>query len=416
MEDLDDLFGGDLEEPTEARPDSDTPGTEALELPAELLVDKPKKTEMVRHLGQLVQNGELHEDEFNELRGQKVDELRARFKARFLPADSVTGPATTGVDPNDSIDQVVSMVENLTEARAAEVLHSITDKTERSRFEIGGVLARMQAEGWTGDYEDFFSFATAEFGHARREILKMIQVYRCLTTCGCTWSEAKTLGWSKLARVAPILTPENYIEVFESVADLSFESVEEWVKAYRRREEDGDNPEGEGNEPSEVTRWTAKLYDDDMREMVEMACEKVKEESGTEDKGHQLYRICTDFMAGGAQPEGVFNLAQVSKSPEALSRHLHDLMTQALAAKTGKALEDFEDAALTVLGDAVTGDVEHWPEGMPEQAENEFLAALREEVRDVAGALGAVEERLELVGGEPEPEPDPEGEDTDPAF
>ncbi len=231
-----------------------------------------------------------------------VKEKRVRLKALFPDPDSVEDPETTGFDPNDLLHQTVAEIQKLsTEAEAVAYLEAAQDAANFNFFKVGGSLAEMQANGWTGEYDDFYQFAENTFGIRVRKAQVLIQVYHALVSCGATWKEAQPVGWSKLAVLAPILTSENYGEWFAKCGpDITFVTVGQLMKDFTAA--GGEKGDPVGDLQSTPLKKRTYTFHEDQLEAIDEAIAKAKQVSGTDYDGQAIERICLDYLAGGKLP------------------------------------------------------------------------------------------------------------------
>jgi len=361
-----------------------------------------KKGEMVAFLKERNIAGELPDDELAELSKTKKDDLLPIMVARFGDPQALAAPGVTGFDPTDELHSVVADVESVaTEAAACTALSKLSEGVEFDRFKIGGILSRMVSEGWCGEHEDFYTYAKAELGYSAAVVKRLILVYNAVTTCGATWEEAQPVGWMILATIATVLTPDNYREVFFTVEGMSWASAHEWVKQYKA-ELRGEAQEGNEPDPvaDQITTLKLRFHDENHLEVVETTLTAIGDESGTEDRAHQVYRLCLEHQSGERPPVPAEEPAlDFSLTPPEVQAELTEYLADAMENGPAAAMED---AILLAADAALPGDLVHYPDGAPEVTESELLANVRDllQAEEPEQALELVGERLELVGEE----------------
>lgn len=228
----------------------------------------------------------------------KKAELIQELKNAFPHPDALDSPQVTGFDPTDPIHATVGEVQALaSESEAIAYVYERVDKNDFNFFQMGGALAEILSKGWMGEYDDFGSMVEGEFGFKNRKALYLISIYHAIVSCGTSWDEVKKIGWSKLAILANSLTPENYKEWFEKVADVSHATVREMIKA--KDETTGAPPADAGAESTPKTTLKFVVHEDQL-ENIHEALKKAKKAGNTEYDGPALDWICIDYLAGGA--------------------------------------------------------------------------------------------------------------------
>ncbi len=237
-----------------------------------------------------------------ELLGCKVGEMKTRLKAMYADDEDLDSPAVTGIDPNDLLFQTVKKIQALEdEAEAVAMVRTLQDGSSFSDFKIGGILAEMQAKGMQGEYDDFWAFVTAEFDIKPRKAQVLIQIYHACKGCGATYKDIEKIGWSKLAVIARMLTPENFQKWFELAATSTLASLEFDVKKADNGTADPSNPNGpvDPGESTPIKKKTFKIHED-QEEVIDAAIEMMMAESGTEFTGQALEKLCIQALSLGS--------------------------------------------------------------------------------------------------------------------
>ena len=228
----------------------------------------------------------------------KKADLIIALKNAFPNPDALDSPQVTGFNPMDPIHATVSEVQGLkSEEEAIKYIRGLVDANDFNFFQMGGMLAEMLTHGWMGEYDDFGSMVEGEFGLKYRKALYLIVIYHAVVSCGASWDEVKKIGWSKLRLIATLLTPDNYKAWFEKIADVSFVTVEEMVKAAGA---DGSQASADAGAESTPKKTLKFVVHEDQLETIKEALKKARAAGNTEFDGPALEWICIDYLAGGA--------------------------------------------------------------------------------------------------------------------
>ncbi len=381
-----------------------------------------KKGDLTNWIDEAVASDHIEPAEAKRLVKLKVKDLRTELKSLFGDPDALDGKNTTGVDPSDPIHKAVIEAQQLGDIDAAvAVVHDLQEGSEYDMFRMGAVLAHMQVQGWTGDYEDFYSFAKNTFGLEQKTVKRRIKVYSAVTSSGASWTEAKAVGWTKLCIAADHFGPDDYQGVFEEIAPLSKRETQEWVADK--------NPEKKTTKGASKDRsFSFKVYDDDKADLIDSALEQIMEETGDESKAEALYNMALNYMNSeqafqpDAAPEedqeqaeaaGAAEDAEENDDPWTISEAV-ECLHEAVQNETGvkdldkaaaKLTDEQNEAILEGVDAVLMGDIQHFPEGMPEEDEDDFLGRLRESVNNGDSNESICEEidgRLQTLGFEEE--------------
>lgn len=261
------------------------------------------------------------QDEMHSLLGCKVGEMKLRLTAKYANPDDLDSPEVTGFDPNDLVIQTMQKVEAL-DADHPEVAINWVKDLQRTKgfsdFQIGAVLAEMQAKGMSGEFDDFWEFVEDEFDIKQRKAQTLVANYHACKGCGATYAQIEPIGWTKLAVLQAVITPDNYEEWFKLAAESTCASLEHAVRESRKGTS-SDGTSGENTAPDEsapVIKKTFKIFED-QAEIIDEAIKKVMHETGTESPGQALERICIAALntttqapapTEGAEPGGEVEL------------------------------------------------------------------------------------------------------------
>jgi len=217
----------------------------------------------------------------------------------------------------DLIVKTASEMAHIKSDKAFALVPKLLDTIEHDYFRLGGVLSAIQAGGWFMDkgHETFRSFVEAEAGVEYRKGMYLIEIYNGLVESGVAWDQVKHLGWTKLAALAKILSPEN-VDAWVEVADgLTVLQLKEHIKESTKGESSTMSPEV-SEKSSSTTTMTFKLHAD-QKATVREALDKAKHESGTEFDSVALEAMALDFLGGESKLKTMPSLAELMKGKSA---------------------------------------------------------------------------------------------------
>lgn len=200
----------------------------------------------------------------------------------------------------DVVGTVSQHVENLTSAKALELLPKLFDRVDNTFFTIGGILARVHEEQWWKDagHESFKDCVTEEYGIDYRTAMYWVQIYNDLVAAEINFEEVSHIGWSKLKEISNVINQENKDEWVKRAEEMSLRQLLEYIKAIKAGGS-ADDKGGDGVDPnqSEVKSYTFKLHEDE-RAAVSGAVESAMEQLGTEFPSVAITHICDTYLAG----------------------------------------------------------------------------------------------------------------------
>ncbi len=198
----------------------------------------------------------------------------------------------------DIIVQTAKEIGALDKETAFEIVPSLIDSVDFSYFKLGGVLSAIQDNGWWEDESDKFkNFIQDRFGLHYRKAMYLIEIYDGLVEADIPWSKVSGLGWTKLSKIASILTQDNVDEWVAKANSMTTLNLQAAVKAFKKGElsKDGTtDPDSAG-----VSTITFTVHPD-QKETIQQAIEQAQEEADTEFKGVALEAICLNYLAGGS--------------------------------------------------------------------------------------------------------------------
>ena len=255
-------------------------------------------------------------EEAKPAKGKKAKQAAKEIEEASTPAEPSTAvvPAKKGkkaakkaisgeILPDDKIAEVVAEIENLDKANALSVAIHLDDDNQFSLFRLGGVLAKIQKQKWYDPYPTFRDYVEQVHGMDYRTATYWTKTYGAMASNGVPWSKVEGIGWTKLSRIASILTLDNVDEWVELCEKHNLSTIEAHIKSLK-----GGNKELTAEEGAvvvkEVTTMTFKVHAD-QKEVIRTALDKAKSVSGTEVDTVALEYIASDFLSGTQKP---FNL------------------------------------------------------------------------------------------------------------
>jgi hypothetical protein len=235
-----------------------------------------------------------------------------KTETKAAEAAEVQNVVETDDTAGDMILQTAKEVENLKEDKAFILVPRLMGDIDQNYFKLGGILSKIQAEGWflNKGYENFKAYVEAECSIKYRKAMYLIGIYNGLVESGIAWAKVAHLGWTKLKELAGIMTPENVDEWVEIASGMNTLQLIEYIAKQAEGSDAANSTETAKDSAKAVTTMTFKLHKD-QKETVEAALEKAQKQSGTEVKSAALEYIAIDFL-GGTQK--VVNLTEVMKT------------------------------------------------------------------------------------------------------
>src|SRR6266702_1255134 len=119
------------------------------------------------------------------------------------------------------IVDTAAKIENLSKTQALALADELVDNAEITYFQLGGAFCVIDEQKWYDGFESFGDFVAKKYGFEERKARYWMSIYKHLTNKSISFDKVKGLGWTKLAHLAPILTPENVDEWVAKAAPLS---------------------------------------------------------------------------------------------------------------------------------------------------------------------------------------------------
>lgn len=213
------------------------------------------------------------------------------------PAAQLVGSSATKLlqaKALDPIKQTAATLASLSKTEAETLLVDLIESRSFNAFQLGGVLALIQASHWYSDGEvtSFRQYVEEKYGVKYRKAMYLIAIYEGLTEAQIEWSAVEHLGWSKLAIIAPVLIHGNVDWWVETAAGMTVRQLQEYVQSHEWETLPQDPPEAPA-----VSTLTFKVYGE-QRESIEAAVQKRMQLAGTEEKAEALALICAEYLSG----------------------------------------------------------------------------------------------------------------------
>jgi hypothetical protein len=228
--------------------------------------------------------------------------------------------ATAAVKPVDVLIELAHEVENLTRDEAFAAVQPLIDTVDYSYVRLGGVLAVIRDHEWwkDEDYESFKALLEQKFGMRYRKGAYLIQIYEDLVNSGVEWDKVKSLGWTKLKEISPVITSDNAAEWVAKAHDLTVLQLHDVVGKFKEQ-----SLETSGVKPDDVTTTTTTIsfkVHVDQKETIRQAVEKAKKEANTEYDAVALEAVCINYLAGGkvTKPKSLKSLLEKYKPEDIL--------------------------------------------------------------------------------------------------
>ena len=219
-------------------------------------------------------------------------------------SEAATAEKTTVKTVDDLIVNVIHEVENYSKEQAYDIASKLEEDVEFSYFRLGGILNRINEEGWYADegFQKFTDFVEDRFGVKRSKAMHLIKIYNDLIASGVTWDVVSSIGWSKLKEISGVITKKNAKGWVKKANEMSVIQLAEYVRQQKAKDVSGGTDDADAGEAPQVSSMTFKMHND-QKEVVQQAVEKAKEETGTDHANVALEAICLDYLSGPSKPK-----------------------------------------------------------------------------------------------------------------
>jgi len=223
--------------------------------------------------------------------------MPAAKKAKKITKDknSLIVPTTTSsgeVLGPDLLATTAHEIENLTETEANAMIGDLTDTSDFNAFKLGGVLARVNANNWFGEFEDFKSYVQGKHGFALRKAFYLVSIYESVIELGLTWADLKPVGWSKLKELVGVINQENAQDWLTKAAQdgMTVMKLHALVQAAKGEAQ----PQIEGESTKTINK-TFKLHQD-QNETITAALDKAMKVANTDVPSVALEYMALDYL------------------------------------------------------------------------------------------------------------------------
>ena len=195
----------------------------------------------------------------------------------------------------DPIQDLVHEIENMKESDAIKAVDLLVDQSGANFIKLGGVLTRVQANGWFNPYTSFQEYVENRLGLKFRLAGYYMQCYNALANGGIPYAKVAGLGWTKLALIASMITLDNVDEWVSIAKSQNALTLNDTVKKAKAKAKAAGNLTGDETSTSPVTSVTFKPHED-QRATILAAIEKAKEAAGTQHATVALEFICLEYL------------------------------------------------------------------------------------------------------------------------
>lgn len=224
----------------------------------------------------------------------KWDQLSVQDKKKAMVAFLFPDDATPAQKKllNDPIQQVSSDIENLDDQWEIEKeISSVQSSQGISGFKLGGLLQRLNLKGAFDEGVTFKAYIDDKFGVRYRKAMQLVSNYNGIINSNVAWSDIEDLGWTKVAIILKVITPENVKEWVAKAKSVNNPTLRKMVDEAMAPADGATAPEAKN-----YTTKTFQLHEDQV-EIVEAAIEDAMKKGGTEHKGTALEWVCTGYLA-----------------------------------------------------------------------------------------------------------------------
>lgn len=209
------------------------------------------------------------------------------------PAPAEAKVKVAAAKTGDEIVDVASEIEQLSKVKALNLAQKLVEEQGSNDFKLGGVFLKIKEQGWYDGHESFEAFVSKVFGFATRKAYYLMDIYKSLTEHNISWDKVKDIGWTKLARLAPVLTSDNVDEWVAKAKASTVLELEAILKAGTTSEEGTTSVTGS----SDVVTFKLKAKKDQVDTYMN-AIAKAKAEVATEHDAVGLETICAGYLGG----------------------------------------------------------------------------------------------------------------------
>jgi hypothetical protein len=151
-----------------------------------------------------------------------ADETRSAYDDTFITVAAGTKATIEQQSPeiNASVSELnssalnadidlIHLIENMNKSDAFTRLDDLAELSEKTFFEIGGVLSKISKNKWFDSCPSFEDWITKNTTYRISKARALIQVYDAVVAAELPWVAIKDIGWTKLRAFARVLTKDN---------------------------------------------------------------------------------------------------------------------------------------------------------------------------------------------------------------
>jgi hypothetical protein len=211
--------------------------------------------------------------------------------ARPIEGESfdIATPGAGEAGQSDPLLYLVHEMDNLSEKDAFASLGRLANQSEVTLFRLGGVLARLKANGRHKTYDSFRAFVEAEHDIPYRKAAQWMAVYRRLAESKVAWERLQQVGWTKLKEISSVIKPDNVDQWVDIALDNNTRELVEIVADHKRTA----RPAG----ADAITRMTFRVHAG-QKGAIQAAIDKAKTQNGAQTATIALENICATYLSG----------------------------------------------------------------------------------------------------------------------
>lgn len=224
---------------------------------------------------------------------EPVKNGRAKTKSLPVPQETVEDDAEPELESEDA--EVVALIEGSEDLIA--LAQDMEADIESKNYQLGGVLYHIKKdktfESIKPEYAEnkgFEAFVTDHFGFSYRKAMNLIEIYYTVNRLGLENPAdlVATIGWSKMAKIAPMMEQDNAEELLELARTNTSVGLSEAIKTS--------TVEVGGTAGTKKTKVTIKLkyFEDEANDITALLAE-VQEAQGLKTVEEAFSYVVSEF-------------------------------------------------------------------------------------------------------------------------
>ncbi len=246
----------------------------------------------------------------------KMSGLKAKSKpAATKPAATKPAATKAPVEAKDILAVTSTEVEQLTKVKALKMAPELITIAGANDFRLGGVLARIQGEGWWegGAHDSFKAYVENVLGLKYRKSMYLIDIFDKLVAAGVAWADVSSIGWSKLRFIKDHLTAKNAKEWAKRCNKMNALQLQDYVKQLvEKKAKKGAKDSGGDPTITSVSTMSFKVHED-QREIIREAVDKMKEAASIEGDAVALENIALEYVEASTGKSKKVTKGEVTK-------------------------------------------------------------------------------------------------------